>query len=242
MCRESCPIYSLHAMPKELLERVRRLPAMPPANEVHAIARTVLAGEAHDVGPMAAGLRNTSTGSTSLRPSGSAPFSVSVPEELRLKLRHDRSGAEQDAALLAVQRDLYAYARGHLTTSAVARDLVDRMFGSAAIDHFRATARTAHRAASRAGAVGSAEQGAQRGRDVARNGSSTEASGRRMRVLFLTAGAHDTQARLAPRASHLGRTSHLSRHILARGVRVVWRSASTCKPPHKPTTCQRRAT
>ena len=126
-------------MPKHLLERIRRLPFLPPPSAIAAGANGDAASGATAHGPALApskggwatlGSVNESDAmrdARNLASRGRGDARTLSPQRYR-----PPTGADRSLGLVSLQRELHAYARAHLTTAAVARHLLERSLGRGA--------------------------------------------------------------------------------------------------------------
>lgn len=173
--REECPKYALHAMPKDLLTRLRELPFVPPLQEVRKL---MVPAESASKPSGASGFfgrtRNASSAGMARRAGGGSTSSAPV------RLQGWRGDAEAERTLATLQRQLQAHARQHLTTAAVARHVINRTLGADGLRALHRVRTTRGGRAVRGGAVNASEAAAR-------------ARAQGLRVLLLSESPHDDQ-------------------------------------------------
>lgn len=121
-----CPRYSLHALPKALLERVRSLPHLPPAARIRADA----------VASMNVALASNGTAPRSPRRAARGLPGAAAGRASSLRLRWwagEQPTADELHELEAVRARLLWHAREHVTSVARARFILSRTLGTEAL-------------------------------------------------------------------------------------------------------------
>ena len=191
----ACPQYVLHAAPKALLGRIRAVPFVPPPRVSDSVSPP---------------------GPGSMR----WELNASSPRYGRLSRGVAPNSAwpsKDGSRLVALQRELHAHARQHLTVAAVARRVVESALGAGALqawllDKPRMGSGKINKLLSKSSSgEAMAAAAAANGTSSSRSTSERAATGRRPRVLMLSGGPLDAQA-TAIRDGLLSLGAHVDLH------------------------------